>query len=86
LNLEISIFDLKTTAKRGQYFFFEVERAPSEIPPILPGHSSNSGQVILIWAAATLKGLTDLQNKIILDHYLFAHPNPISAIISWIIS
>ena len=43
--------------------YFEIERAPSEIPANLPGQFSLSGQIFLHWAAATLKGLGELQNK-----------------------
>jgi hypothetical protein len=35
----------------------------------LPGQFSLSGQIFLHWAAATLKGLSEFQNKKILDHF-----------------
>jgi hypothetical protein len=44
-------------------FYFEIERAPSEIPANLPGQFSLSGQIFLHWAAATLKGLIQFQNE-----------------------
>ena len=37
--------------------------APLELPANLPGQFSLSGQIFLHWAAATLKGLDELQNK-----------------------
>ena len=39
--------------------FFEIHRAPSEIP----GQFSLSGQIFLHCAAVTLKGLGEFQNK-----------------------
>ena len=45
-------------------FYFEIQRAPSEIPTNLPGQFSLSGQIFLYWAAVTLKGLGEFQNKI----------------------
>ena len=53
--------------KNGLDFLFEIHRAPSEIPTNLPGQFSPSGQICLHWAAATLKGLGEFQNKKILD-------------------
>jgi hypothetical protein len=50
-------------------FYFEIHQAPSEIPANLPGQFSHSGQIFLHWAAATLKGLCEFQNKV-LDHFL----------------
>ena len=44
-------------------FYFEILLAPSELPANLPGQFSLSGQIILHWAAATLKGLVEFQNK-----------------------
>jgi hypothetical protein len=49
--------------KNGLDFFFEIHRAPSEIPVNLPGQSSLSGQIFFHWAAVTLKGLGEFQNK-----------------------
>ena len=49
--------------KNGLDIFFEIHRAPSEIPANLPGQFSLSGQLFLHWAAASLKGLVDFQNK-----------------------
>ena len=45
------------------FFYFEIHRAPSEIPASLPGQVSFSGHIFLHWAAATLKGLGEFQNK-----------------------
>ena len=42
------------------FFCFEIQQAPSEIATKLPDHS---GQIFLHWAAATLKGLSEFQNK-----------------------
>jgi hypothetical protein len=44
-------------------FYFEILLAPSELPANLPGQFSLSGQIILHWAAATLKSLVKFQNK-----------------------
>ena len=44
-------------------------RARSEIPANLQGQFSVSGQSFLQWAATTLKGLGEFQNKV-LDHFL----------------
>ena len=34
-----------------EFFYFEILRAPSEIPANLPGQFSRSGQIFLHWAA-----------------------------------
>ena len=52
-----------------EFSYFEIPRAPSEIPANLPGQFSLSGQIFLHWAAATLKRLAEFQNKKILDHF-----------------
>ena len=52
-----------------EFFYFEILRAPSEIPANLPGQFSLSGQIILHWAAGTLKGLVEFQNNFFLDHF-----------------
>ena len=49
--------------KSGLFFYFENLLAPSELPANLPGQFSLSGQLFLQWAAATLKGLVEFQNK-----------------------
>ena len=49
--------------KSGLEFFFEIHRAPSEIPANLPGQFSPNGQIFWNWAAATLKGLGEFQNE-----------------------
>ena len=43
--------------------YIEIHRPPSEIPANLPGQFSPIGQIIWYWAAATLKGLGEFQNK-----------------------
>ena len=49
-------------------FYFEILLAPSELPANLPGQFRLGGQLFLHWAAATLKGLVEFQNKK-LDHF-----------------
>ena len=49
--------------KSGLVFYFEFLLASSELPANLPGQFSLSGQLFLYWAAATLKGLSEFQNK-----------------------
>ena len=44
-------------------FYFENQRAPSEINTKLPGQFSLSWQMFLHWAAVILKGLAEFQNK-----------------------
>ena len=63
--LEPNIFELKmmVTSDLDFFFYFEILLAPSEIPANLPGQFSLSGQIFLHWAAATLKGLVEFQNK-----------------------
>ena len=58
-SVEIIIFDRKKWSR----IYFEIHQAPSEIPANLPGKFSHSGQKFLHWAAATLKGLGEFQNK-----------------------
>ena len=55
--------------KSGLVFFhFEILPAPSELPANLLGKFSLSGQQLFLhWAAATLKGLVEFQNKKKLD-------------------
>ena len=60
---EITIFELKNDGKKWSGIYFEIDRAPSEIPAKLPGQFGHSGQIFLHWAAATLKGLGQFQNK-----------------------
>ena len=62
-SLEIIIFQLKSDGKKWSRIYFEIHRAPSEIPAKLPGQFGHSGQIFLHWAAATLKGLVGFQNK-----------------------
>ena len=60
---EITIFELKNDGKKWSRIYFEIDRAPSEIPAKLPGQFGHPGQIFLHWAAATLKGLGQFQNK-----------------------
>ena len=62
-SLEIIIFELTNDGKKWSRIYFEIDRAPSEIPAKLPGQFGHSGQIFLHWAAATLKGLGQFQNK-----------------------
>ena len=62
-NLEIIVFELKNDGKKWSKIYFEIHRAPLEIPAKLPGQFCHSGQIFLHWAAATLKGLGEFQNK-----------------------
>ena len=48
---------------------FEILLAPSELPANLLGQFSLSWQIFLQWAAATLKGLVEFQNKRNVDHF-----------------
>ena len=45
------------------FFHFEIHRVLSEIPANLPGQFRLTGQIVLLWTAATLKGLGEFQNK-----------------------
>ena len=60
---EIDIFKLKNDGEKWSRIYFEIDRAPSEIPANLPGQFSPTGQIFLYWAAATLKGLGQFHNK-----------------------
>ena len=51
------------------FFYFEIEQAPSEIPANLPGQFSLSGLTLLHWAAATLKGLFQFKKQKNLDNF-----------------
>ena len=55
--------------KWSRFFYFEIQRAPTDIPANVPGQFSLSGEICLHWAAATLKELGGFQNKRILDHF-----------------
>ena len=60
----MTIFGLKMMVKSGpDFFYFEIDRAPSEILANLPGQFSLSGPIFLHWAAATLKGFVQLKTK-----------------------
>ena len=62
-SLEINLFQLKNDGEKWSRIYFEIDRAPSEIPAKLPSQFGHSGQIFLHWAAATLKGLGQFQNK-----------------------
>ena len=60
----MTIFGLNMMVKSGlEQNYFEIPRAPSEIPAIQPGQFGLSGQIFLHWAAATLKGHLEFQNN-----------------------
>ena len=61
--ITVAFFELKNDGKNWSRIYFEIHRAPSEIPARLPGQFGHSGQIFLHWAAATLKGLGQFQNK-----------------------
>ena len=62
-SFEINILDFKKDGEKWPELYFEIHRAPSEIPANLPGQCSPNGQLFWQWAAATLKGLSEFQNK-----------------------
>ena len=57
--MKINIFGFKNDGE----IYFEIHRAPSEIPANLPGQFSPNVQIYWHWAAATLKGLGEFQLK-----------------------
>ena len=61
--LKFTFLSLKNDGKKWSRIYFEIHRAPSEIPAKLPDQFGHSGQIFLHWAAATLKGLGEFQNK-----------------------
>jgi hypothetical protein len=61
--LKLTFFAKNDGEKRSRIFYFEIHGATSEIPANLPGQFSLSGQIFLHWAAATLKGLCEIQNN-----------------------
>ena len=61
--LKLPFFNFKIVMKNGLDFFIEIHQAPSEIPANLPGQFSLSWSIFLHWAAVTLKGLGQFQNK-----------------------
>ena len=63
-SLEINIFGFKNDGEKWSEIYFEIHRAPSEIPTNLSGQFSPNGQIFWHWAAATLKGRGEFQNKI----------------------
>ena len=65
-------FQLKNDGEKGSRIFILKFYQPLRIPANLPGQFSLSGQIFLHWAAATLKGLVEIQNKKILDHFLLS--------------
>ena len=56
-SVEINIFQLKNDGKKWSRIYFQIDRAPSEIPANLPGQFSPNGQIFWHWAAAAPKGL-----------------------------
>ena len=46
-SLEIIIFELENDGKKWSRIYFEIDRAPSEIPAKLPGQFGDSGQICL---------------------------------------
>jgi hypothetical protein len=59
------LFWLKNDGEKwSRIFYFEILRARSEIPANLPGQFSLSGQIVLHWVAATLKGHVGFKKKI----------------------
>ena len=61
--MKLPFLSLKSDGKNWSRIYFELHRAPSEISAKLPGQFGHSGQIFLHWAAATLKGLSEFQNK-----------------------
>ena len=51
MSLEIIIFELKNDDKKWSRIYFEIHRAPSELPAKLPGQFGHSVQIFLHWAA-----------------------------------
>ena len=68
-SLEIIIFELKNAGIKWSRIYFEIHRPPSQIPANLPGQFSPNGQIFGHWAAASLKGLGEFQNKKNLGHF-----------------
>ena len=63
-SLEINIFGFTNDGEKWSGIYFEIHRAPSEIPANLSGQfSSTVPGFFLHWAEATLKGLGKFQNK-----------------------
>ena len=61
--LEINIFGFKNDSEKWPRIYFEIYPAPSETNTSLPDQFSPTGQIFWHWAAATLKGLGEFQNK-----------------------
>ena len=62
MSLETTIFDFKMLVKSSLEF-------PSIFKLAFQTNSAFQGRFILYWAAATLKGLGEFQNKKILGHF-----------------
>ena len=60
--LKLSFLSLQMMVKSGLEFILKFTE-PSEIPAKLPGQFGHFGQMFLHWAAATLKGHGEFQNK-----------------------
>ena len=61
--LEINIFGFKDGGEKWPSIYFEIHRAPLEIPANQLGQFSPNGQLFWHWAAATMKHLGEFQNK-----------------------
>ena len=62
--LSLKMVDPKNDGKKWSRIYFEIDRAPTEIPAKLPGQFSHFGQIFLYWSAATLKELGEFQKKV----------------------
>ena len=56
-------FWLENDGEKWSRIFYSKIWAPLEIPANLSGQFSLSGQIVLHWAVATLKGLGEFQNE-----------------------
>ena len=61
--LKLTFFYFENDGKKWSGIYFEIHRPPSEIAAKLPSQFGQSGQIFLHWAAATLKGLGEFQDK-----------------------
>ena len=66
--MKLPSLSLKMMVKSGLEFILKLTK-PLQIPAKLPGQFGHSGQIFLHWAAATLKGLGEFQNKA-MGHFL----------------
>ena len=64
MSLKINNFDIKIDGEKWSIIFnFEIQRAPSEIVPANLPAANLAYWIVLYWAAPTLKGLAEFQNK-----------------------